>query len=100
MNARKNDPATSKAAAWKKSDNHTSIYVNMVMMNGVRFTDERLFKDLRKRGYAFTPDRIRHGRKFLSDRGLLVEVGKERTSNGGMARVWQWHTFAKKGGCK
>jgi len=100
MNARKNDPATSKAAAWGKSDEDASVAVRIVICHGIRYTDERLCMQIKRFGYKYTPDRVRHGRKWLSDKGLIVEVGKERTSNGGMARVWQWHTFVKKGGCK
>ena len=87
--ARSTDPDTSKAAARRAStvrdDSAAADVVRAVMSDvGRPMTDPEIAGAARVRGHKVSDGRLRHGRKWLSDRGLLVECGRRDG-----CRVWR-----------
>ena len=74
--------------SWAGSDQVAAFIVEVVMSDGVARTDEEIEHALHDVFDPISPDRARHGRKVLSDEGRLIQLGRKRTSRGGLARIW------------
>ena len=86
--ARSTDPQTSKDAARRAStvrdDSKAADLVRELMTDiGRPMNDPEIAGAARVRGHTISDGRLRHGRKWLSDRGEIVEFGKRDG-----CRVW------------
>lgn len=93
--ARGSDPETSKEAASNASKKAADAYAAEIVLSVFRgFNDRESLTDEQIHSLAFfvesnlSPDRLRHGRKYLSDRGRLIEAGRAKTQSGASARAW------------
>ncbi len=90
MNARNNDPETSKiAAAFAVADAKVAEVVEAIMVDGWPRADFEIAAMAQERGYTETPDRLRHGRKYLHHTGRLMLVGRTTSPHGRPTRLWK-----------
>ena len=89
---RSTDPATSllAVAGAVKSGLRSPLAVYTLMLDDGARTDEAICREVRSAGFMRTADTIRHGRKVLSQAGILKlmeQAGK--TITGAKAQVWR-----------
>lgn len=100
--ARTTDPATSHDAARSacaRVDNRKAARVVLaIMRDNVQRIDEEICSLAIVRGHKISPQRLRAGRKELSDRGILIDTGQRRqTRYGSPARVLGYYPLADAG---
>lgn len=83
--SRNSDPSTSNRAA-ALAPKGRALAVMKLMRDGMKRTDEHIANGLD----GYTDTSARHGRKALSDAGVVVCVGEAKSESGRATRVWQY----------
>lgn len=92
--ARRTDPATiheaGRIATEKHPDSEAATWVLQVLDCGQTLNDEEIVdRAQRDYGCPLSPQRLRAGRKYAADRGMIVNVGKVPLKSGSPGRTWR-----------
>lgn len=89
--ARNTDPETSHdagaSASNRLSDAQAAAWVLMVVGHQP-MNDEEIFAAIKSIGYPGEISRMRHGRKYAADLGMIVQLGKRPMASGKGGRAW------------
>jgi hypothetical protein len=101
---RRDDPETAQAAGMHASVDRSDRKIAAAILSIMQrhqdrmYTDELLHEALSVAGHQWSDGRVRHGRLYLQDVGLIVPTKeKARTKQGGMTRQWRLTERGKAG---